>query len=142
MSTHTNGTANSGKASEILDTEVVPAKAKRRSFSAKQKLQILVELDNLPKGETGAYLRRKGLYSSSISEWRRQRDEGTLSLSGGAPQRGPAPRSAESKEVQRLELENAKLVKKLEQAGMIISAQKKLCEIYSQFSDQAKGDIK
>lgn len=131
MSPHINGVATNGKTHQAADSEVTPAKAKRRTFTPRQKMQILAEVEQLPKGELGAYLRRKGIYSSSLSSWRRQRDEGMLSTQA-APQRGPAPRSSDSKELERLERENAKLRKKLEQADMIISAQKKLCEIYSQ----------
>ena len=131
MSLHTNGVAINGTTHQASDTEVTPAKAKRRSFTPKQKLQMLAEVDQLPKGEIGAYIRRKGIYSSSLSSWRKQRDEGVLGPNT-APQRGPEPRSAESKWLDRLERENIKLRKELEHAEMIISAQKKLCEIYGQ----------
>jgi transposase len=129
MSPHINGVATNGKTHQAADPEVTPAKAKRRTFTSKQKLQILAEIEQLPKGELGAYLRRKGIYSSSLSSWRKLRDEGLLGAQT-SPQRGPAPRSSESKELERLERENAKLRKDLEDADMIISAQKKLCEIY------------
>ena len=139
MSVHTNGVSSNGTPHQAISSEVTPAKAKRRTFTPKQKLQILAEVEKLAKGELGAYLRRKGIYSSSLSSWRRQRDEGLLSPNA-APQRGLAPRSSEAKDLERLERENAKLRKKLEQADMIISAQKKLCEIYSQNrSTPAKG---
>ena len=55
------------------------AVSKRRSFSAKYKLPILAETDGA--GETGgisAILRREGLYSSALSDWRGQREAGTL----------------------------------------------------------------
>jgi transposase-like protein len=129
MSLHNGVVANGTTHHQANESEVTPAKAKRRSFTAKQKMQILAEVEQLPKGELGAYLRRKGIYSSSLSSWRKQRDEGRLSAQT-APQRGPAPRSSESKELERLERENAKLRKNLEDADMIIAAQKKLCEIY------------
>ena len=138
MSVYTNGVSSNGTTHQATSSEVTPAKARRRTFTPKQKLQILA-VEQLPKGELGAYLRRKGIYSSSLSSWRKQREEGLLTPSA-APQRGPAPRSSESKDLERLERENAKLRKKLEQADMIISAQKKLCEIYSQNrSTPAKG---
>lgn len=139
MSQHTNGVSTHASPHKPTEAEVTPAKAKRRTFTAKQKLQVLAEIDQLPKGETGAYLRRKGIYSSSLSEWRRQHDQGLLTMNT-APVRGPAPRSSESRDVEKLERENAKLRKKLEQADMIISAQKKLCEIYAQSRPKSAKD--
>lgn len=57
---------------------------KRRSFSAEYKLKVLKEADACKKpGELGALLRREGLYSSHISTWRRQRDEGALGRKRG-----------------------------------------------------------
>jgi transposase-like protein len=53
------------------DPEVEP-KAKRRQFSASYKARILEEVDNSP-GQTGAILRREGLYSSHLTSWRKQR---------------------------------------------------------------------
>lgn len=58
----------------------VPGKASRRRYPAKYKLKILREADACTKaGEVGALLRREGLYSSLLSQWRRQRDQGALS---------------------------------------------------------------
>ncbi len=134
----TNGISHIGQTSEP-QSEVVPAKAKRRTFTAKQKLKILAETASLDHGELGAYLRRHGIYSSSLTTWRRQRDEGTLSAQG-SPKRGRTPKSSEAKELEKLRRENEKLKKKLEQADLIITAQKKLCEIYSRESEGKEGD--
>ena len=54
----------------------VPAKARRRQFSGRYKAQVLATYDQLAKNERGAFLRREGLYSSNITEWRHQRDWG------------------------------------------------------------------
>ena len=63
---------------ERPDPDVVP-KAKRRRFSAEYKLRILREADACSEpGEIGSLLRREGLYSSHLSNWRRQRQSGTL----------------------------------------------------------------
>ncbi|RLE17766.1 MAG: IS3 family transposase, partial [Acidobacteria bacterium] len=49
----------------------VSEKATRRRFSAKYKLRILAEIDACrEKGQTGAILRREGLYSSNLTKWR------------------------------------------------------------------------
>ena len=61
-----------------VDTEVV-AKAQRRRFTAAEKLRVLREADGCTKpGELSALLRREGLYSSLLSTWRRQREQGAL----------------------------------------------------------------
>jgi transposase len=63
---------------DILDPEVMP-KAKRRKFSAEYKLRSLDESDNCTEpGQIGALLRRERLYSSHLSTWRRQREQGLL----------------------------------------------------------------
>ena len=105
----------------------VTAKAKRRRFTAEFKRKILKEADACDRGELGALLRREGLYSSHLAEWRRARDAGELA--GLTPRkRGPkaqAPDPAAQKlaamerEVARLKAENAKL-------QIICDVQKKL----------------
>jgi transposase-like protein len=105
----------------------VPEQAKRRRFSAKYKLRILREADACTeKGQLGRLLRREGLYSSHITTWRRQREEG--SLKGLAPKkRGrKSKKSPKSKRVAQLESENRRLRRKLEQAEAIIDIQKKV----------------
>src|SRR5271170_6305162 len=63
---------------------------RRRTFTAGDKLRVLAEIDRAPAGGTGAILRREGLYSSALSEWRRLRDAGALG--GRTPvKRGPKP---------------------------------------------------
>jgi hypothetical protein len=67
---------------EIPDPEV-PERAKRpRSYSARYKAEILAEYERLDKAGKGALLRREGLYTSLISEWRKQRDRGALQALG------------------------------------------------------------
>ena len=57
----------------------VPAKAQRRRFPAEYRLRILTQADACKKpGELGALLRREGLYSSLLTNWRRQREQGAL----------------------------------------------------------------
>lgn len=109
--------------------EVSP-KAKRRKFTAAYKLRILEEADNCAQGEIGALLRREGLYSSNLSKWRAQRDQGILQ--GLAPQkRGPKPRPVDpqSKRIAELERQNERLQRELEKAELIIDVQKKVSEL-------------
>ncbi len=83
-----------GERQERPDPEV-PEKAHRRSFTAQYKLDVVAEYDAAAIGEKGAVLRREGLYSSHVIEWRRARDAGALA--GPARRRRPAgdPRDAQ-----------------------------------------------
>ncbi len=112
----------------IPDPEVVP-KAKRRRFSAKYKQHILEEADNCTEpGQTGALLRREGLYSSHLSTWRRQRERG-LVQSLSPKKRGRKRKDELEREVARMERENERLQASLEKAEMIIDVQKKLSRL-------------
>jgi transposase len=66
-----------GAAMERRDPEV-PERARRRTFTAKYKLEILAAYDAAPDGEKAALLRREGLYTSHIVYWLRARDTGAL----------------------------------------------------------------
>lgn len=67
----------------------VPERAKRRSYTAKYKLEILAEYEGLDRDAKGSLLRREGLYTSLISEWRKQRDRGALAALAAKPGRAP-----------------------------------------------------
>ena len=102
----------------------VKARVRRRRFSTEYKRRILTEADQCQYGELGALLRREGLYYSHLATWRRERDGGTLT----EKKRGPKP-NPEVGAMKRLQLENARLKRKLEQADAIIEAQKKLAKL-------------
>ncbi len=109
----------------------VPEKPRRRRFTAEYKLSIVAEADACnDSGEVGALLRREGLYSSHLSTWRRQRDEGQLrALSPkkrGRRARTNDPLATELAQVRR---EKAAVERKLKQAELIISIQKKASEM-------------
>jgi transposase len=80
----------------VPDSELVEG-LKRRRFTAEYKLAILREADACTQpGEVGALLRREGLYSSLLSEWRKQRDTGSLQALSRPRGRKPAdPRDAQ-----------------------------------------------
>lgn len=114
------------------ETEVV-VRPKRRQHTAEYKLRILRELDECTgKVEVGAILRREGLYSSLISKWREQREQGSLNGLGGQ-RRGPKvdPNAAE---LARLQRENKRLKEKLERAELIIDVQKKVAKLIGETS--------
>ena len=112
----------------IPDPEVVP-KAKRRKFTAEYKRRILEEADNCTEaGQIGALLRREGLYSSHLTTWRRQREQGVVK--GLSPRKRGRKRKDElEREVVRLQRENERLQANLEQAETIIDVQKKLSRL-------------
>ncbi len=108
----------------------VTAKARRRTHTTAYKLAILEELDHAKPGETGAVLRREGLYSSSLVEWRRQRKQGELRIQ--APVRRGPPAVAkihDAVELNRLRRDNARLERQLAKAHLIIGIQKKAAQL-------------
>ncbi len=112
--------------SRAPDPEVKPA-GKRRTFTREYKLRILAEAERSTEpGAIGALLRREGLYASHLTTWRRQREAGELAT-GAAKQRGRKP-DKQTQELARLQQENERLRAQLEQAELIISAQKKLAQ--------------
>ena len=111
------------------DPEVLE-KAKRRQFSAEYKLRVLEEADACDEpGQTATLLRREGLYSSHLAEWRRSRREG--SLKALAKPRSPKGRGRDpvSVENEQLRKENARLRQRLKQAETILEIQKKTSEL-------------
>ena len=107
------------------------ARQRRRTFSARDKLRILAELDGADTpGATGAILRREGLYSSAITGWRRQRAAGTYAALTPA-RRGPKPEPVHplNARLAQAEQENRKLKQRLERAEAIIEIQKKVAAL-------------
>ena len=123
-----------GKA-RVMDQEPdpeIPAKARRRHYSARYKAETLAAYDQLPKAERGAFLRREGLYSSNITEWRHQRDRGALEAlakPAGRPAADPKDR-----EVAALRKENDRLNRELAKARMVIEVQGKLSALLEQLA--------
>lgn len=120
---HRSMRVRSKKKTKLPKTEVAE-KARRRRFSPQEKARILDEVDNAKPGQGAAILRREGIYSSQIHQWRLERDERSLE----AKKRGPKPNPA-AKEVKRLKAQLAKTEKKLAQANALIQLQKKVAEI-------------
>lgn len=108
----------------------VSERAARRRFPAEYKLQVLRQADACTgPGEVGALLRREGLYSSHLTTWRRQREQGSLAALSARKRGRPAgPPSPLARRVADLERENARLTQRLQQAETIIAVQKKLSE--------------
>jgi transposase len=109
----------------------VLAKPERRRFTVEYKLRILREADKCTRsGEVGALLRREGLYSSALSQWRQARDRGDLSGTG-IRKRGPEGKAVDSRDrrIRELEREIRRLRSRLERAEALIDVQKKVSEL-------------
>ena len=122
--------AGPGEPVATSDTEVV-AKAQRRRFTAEYKRRIVREADRCTKlGESGALLRREGLYSSQLTNWRAARDRGALE--GLAPQkRGPkvTPPDPREKKIAEQQREITRLTKRAERAEALVDIQKKVAAL-------------
>jgi transposase len=122
--------AGGGRQEQALDPEVLE-KPVRRRFTAEYKRRIVEEADRCTEhGQLGALLRREGLYSSHLTTWRKQRDQGVLD--GLRPKkRGRKPHNKDPlvEENERMKRENARLTARLKQAELIIDVQKKLSRI-------------
>jgi transposase len=104
---------------------------KRRTFTAGDKLRILEETDRAAgTGDIGAILRREGLYSTTLTDWRRQREAGTLGALAPA-RRGPKVSQPHplTAELAKARQENAQLRQRLERAEAIIDLQKKVAHL-------------
>jgi transposase-like protein len=141
----TGHAASNGNGRKSLRAPAGPAgpraqRAQRRFFSGDYKLAILAEYDRCSEpGEKGALLRREGLYSSIITDWRRAHRQGELVVSEGRANAGG--RGAPSRnEVARLRAENERLRKKLAKAEAIIEVQGKVHALLEELSKSADSD--
>jgi transposase-like protein len=116
----------------------VPSRPKSRTYTAAYKARILAEYDTLDKAGKGALLRREGLYTSLISSWRQQRDQGglaALAKPAGRPAADPRDR-----EDARLRRENQRLRAELDTAGKVIDVQAKLSALLGQLATGSASD--
>ncbi len=124
----------SGAGTRRPDPEV-PERARRRRFTAKYKLEVLAAYDDAPDGEKGAVLRREGLYSSHIVDWRRARDAGALAAL--ATPRGRKRRDPQAERIARLEAEKQQLEQELAKARFVVDVQAKLHALLETLSESA-----
>jgi transposase-like protein len=114
----------------------------RRRFTAEYKLRILQEVDALSEsGQIGALLRREGLYSSNLTTWRRQRDNGTIeALSPKKRGRKALRQEPLIQENEQLRRKNERLARRLKKAEAIIDFQKKISDILGIPLSQPESD--
>ena len=107
--TMTSASLNARAQNGGVDEPDPAARARRRSFTAQYKARVLAEYDALPdySGERGALVRREGLYSSHIAEWRKARD--AAGFDALEPKARRAKRSAEQIELEKLRRRNERL---------------------------------
>lgn len=117
----------------VVDSVEVASVARRRTFTAEYKRRILDEADRAGPGELGLLLRREGLYSSHLSNWRTGR-------SGMIRKSRVKKSSGKSDTDRRLEKENAKLKLKLAKAEAMLELQKKAAAIWAMEDEQSETD--
>ena len=113
------------------DPEVLE-RPRPRSYSARYKAEILAEYERLDRAGKGALLRREGLYTSLISEWRKQRDRGALQALGTPSGRPPV--DPVERENARLRRRVAQLEGELGKARRVIEVQGKLSALLEQLA--------
>jgi len=113
----------------------VPQRARRRTFTAKYKLEVLAAYDAASDGEKGAVLRREGLYSSHLVDWRRARDVGALA--GLTKPRGRPARDRQQERITELEAEKQRLEQDLAKARFVVDVQAKLHALLETISEGA-----
>ena len=132
-----NGRAQTGG---VTDDDIKPAaRPTRRTFSAEYKAEVLAEYDRWPRGsdERGAILRREGLYSSHISEWRKQADAGARE---GLARKSKKRRTAEQVELERLRRQNERLAIELKRTQTALEITGKVHALLEQLSESADTD--
>jgi transposase-like protein len=114
--------------SSTVSTEVSRA-ATRRRFTWAYKRKIVTLASNLPAGEIGALLRREGLYSSHLTNWRHLLAAHDAAITEPRRGRKPDPARPDRLRIEKLERENSRLLIRLQHAEAIMEAQKKLCAL-------------
>lgn len=117
-------------------------RATRRRYGAAYKLEILAEYDNLDRDGKGELLRREDLYTSLLSEWRKQRDRGAIEALAGRP--GRPPHDPVERENTRLRNRVERLEDDLMRARSVIEVQGKVSALLEEFvtdSAETKGVV-
>lgn len=128
-SARSGGPPNGESATPRMPSAAVPEKPKRRSFTPEYKMRIVEEADACTQpGEIGALLRREGIYSSHLMDWRREYRSGAAQ-GLARRRRGPKGKDALVRQKEELEGQVTRLQQRLRQAERIIEIQKKVSEL-------------
>jgi transposase-like protein len=119
------------------DPEVLE-RARRRTFTAQYKQEVLAAYDAAPAGEKGAILCREGLYSSLITEWRRARDAGARA--GLKQPRGRPAADPRDAQIARLQKQKAKLEQELATSRFVVEARAELGALLEKLSESADSE--
>lgn len=129
--------SHNGSMADQHDQHDPAARPRRRTFTADYKLAVVAEYDAADAEGRGALLRREGLYTSHISEWRKARDRGTLA---GPPAR--KRRSAEQAELDKLRRRNEKLEAELAKTKLALEITGKAHALLELLSESADDEPK
>jgi transposase-like protein len=112
----------------MVKSQKIQDKAKRRVFTPKYKQSILKEIEETKgkRGAVGSILRREGLYATQVTSWRKELEDELAGIF--KKKRGPKPDPTKSlkAEIDRLTKKNARLTERLRQSDLVIEAQKKI----------------
>ena len=123
------------------DDITLPQRPQRRSFTAEYKLAVLTEYDGATDlGAKGALLRREGLYSSHIVEWRRARDAGAIAGLAARPR--PARLTPEGAELARLRRRAERAEAELAKTRLVIEIQGKASELLERLLAESDDDLR
>ena len=131
-----DGRAHNGDVPEIDPA----ARPLRRKFSAEYKQTILAEYEAAPEGEKGSVLRREGLYSSQITEWRLARDNGALGAL--APGTRQPKRSAAEVELEKLKRKHERTEAELARTRLALEIMGKASALLESLAESADTDKK
>jgi transposase len=120
----------------------VSSRPQRRTFTAAYKERILAEYEQAGPGERGALLRREGLLTSHISDWRKIRDKGAREALTARKTGRPPARPAEAAEVEKLKRENEKLTAELARTKAALEVVGKAHALLELLSESADSDAK
>lgn len=133
------GTSDAGQVSDNPSgrpNPEVPERARRRTYTAQYKLDFLAQYDAAEDGMKGALLRREGLYTSHIVEWRRARDAG--GLAGLSAPRGRTRRDPQAERIAQLEADKLRLEQELAKARFVVEVQAKLHSLLETISESTE----
>ena len=131
-----DGRAHNGDVPEIDPA----ARPQRRRFTAEYKQTILAEYEAAPEGEKGSVLRREGLYSSQITEWRQARDAGALD--GLEPGVRKPKRSATEVELEKLKRKHERTEAELARTRLALDIMGKASALLESLAESADTDKK